>query len=338
MCGMSSGHNSRRFACALVAVAICAAAPASAASFKYTDIDDPGYIFTAAIALNDEDQVVGYVEDSHNNQAGMAWSNGVSTEVSQAASFVAIDMTGLAAGENAKNGSRSKTYVTYHANNGQIGSNAIHGEQFIYLVGGNANGDVIAYTKKTLHGLGIGLLVNGNTSTDISYPNSLLTQVFAINKTGEVVGMYIPSGENSEVLFSYKAGSYTTYAYPDDYPPSIGPDGTIGGSYKNGSGVVVGFLLQKKKYTTVSFPNATATYVNDVGPGGEAVGQFSSSSGEHGFIYRGGKYYQIDYPGSTSTVVTHVNALGSLIGAYDNADSQNHAFIAQCSSGDKCTE
>ena len=341
---MSIDLSRAHYVRAVATVVVLSAAPASAASFKYTDLSDAAYVFTAALALNDHDQVAGFVQNADGTTIGMAWSSGVFAEVPETVSFVAVDTAGLAAGENAVNGKHAKTYVTYNVNNGQVGSNPVNGEALTFLEGGNARGEIFANTEKTTRGgSAIGVLVNGTTSTNISYPGSVATNLYAINNSGELVGLYFPPSQSTGTFFTYKSGTYTPFDYPANsgaYAPSVGTDGTIGGSYRNDSGLIVGFLLHNSIYTTVSFPGATATYVNAVGPGDEAVGQFNDGSTNHGFIYRNGKYHQIDYPGSSATVIDHVNARGSLLGAYTIPPGTGypHSFIAQCSSGNKCTQ
>jgi hypothetical protein len=59
------------------------------------------------------------------------------------------------------------------------------------------------------------------------------------------------------------------------------------GSTIDSSGNDHGFLLSGGRFTTIDFPGAVATDLNDINPSGDIVGQYADSDGnEHGFILR----------------------------------------------------
>ena len=116
-----------------------------------------------------------------------------------------------------------------------------------------------------------------------------LTDVEGINARGDIVGFYIDSSGNFHGLLLSRWENLPPSMFREQHQTfgcfGISPRGDIVGSTIDSSGNDHGFLLSDGKFTTIDFPGAVATDLNDINPSGDIVGQYADSDGnEHGFL------------------------------------------------------
>lgn len=97
--------------------------------------------------------------------------------------------------------------------------------------------------------------------------------------------------------------------------------------YSNGS-------YEQFDVPSFTFPGTTATIPQGINNGGDVVGLFSDSKGDHGFLRDGTSrdVAPIDFPfgpwtGPTSTHASGINNAGYVVGAYVDNDQIRHGFI-----------
>ncbi len=73
-----------------------------------------------------------------------------------------------------------------------------------------------------------------------------------------------------------------------------------------------------QSFTTIDFPDSTATVALDINASGDIVGRYTTPDGlEHGFLRtEQGELISIDYPGSNFTVAAGINARGDIVGQF----------------------
>jgi hypothetical protein len=120
-----------------------------------------------------------------------------------------------------------------------------------------------------------------------------------------------------------------------DYPGAvethamaITPSGDIVGRYTDTVGVVHGFLLHDKQFSSIDYPASTYTEANWINPRGEIGGDYGDSSGvTHGFVLWDGQFTTIDYPGAASSSVFGITAKGKLVGVWLDDQNVFHGFL-----------
>lgn len=82
-------------------------------------------------------------------------------------------------------------------------------------------------------------------------------------------------------------------------------------------------------YTTIDVPGSDLTTASDINNASQIVGDFGSSTGQHGFLYNKGAFSNIDVPGSTRTVARGINDDGEIVGEFDfsGETSGPHGFV-----------
>lgn len=82
-------------------------------------------------------------------------------------------------------------------------------------------------------------------------------------------------------------------------------------------------------FTSIDYPNAQCTFLEDVNNGGEIVGRHwgpETAFSYRGFLYRGGNFLTVDFPGAFSSGARGINELGDIVGFYQ-ADAANNGFL-----------
>jgi hypothetical protein len=102
------------------------------------------------------------------------------------------------------------------------------------------------------------------------------------------------------------------------------------GNYDNASGVSIGYLGQKAKYSSkikLSITNSgyAGRAINNAGDIGGWY--YDSSFIQHGFIIVGGTAMKINYPNAAYTVVEGLNDKGYVSGQYQDTSGVIHGFV-----------
>jgi hypothetical protein len=158
----------------------------------------------------------------------------------------------------------------------------------------------------------------------ISYPGASPTTVTDINNVGQVIGHYQLSCTSYN--FIYDGSNYTTIgSYSADY---INDNGDLAGNYFDGTWH--GFIIVGGITTTIDYPGAGFTLINDINNNGDAAGLYAPSQGsydQHGFIYQNEFFSSVDFP-PYSTGVWGINDNGDTIGSIsDYSGSSTHGFL-----------
>jgi probable HAF family extracellular repeat protein len=160
--------------------------------------------------------------------------------------------------------------------------------------------------------------------TTLSDPSATtLTEPFAINGSGEVVGYYRTPGSHA---FLYDNGAYTTLESGTAEATGINDSGEIVGLLLgNGS-----FLYNNGTYITLNDPSAPdgvdAVAIND---SGQIAGNYENASDvTEGFLDSNGTFTALSDPSATlGTDVVAINDAGQVAGYYYTAGLESHGFI-----------
>jgi hypothetical protein len=268
-----------------------------ATTYTYKAINAPGASATAAYAINNSDEVVGYIIGgqcaviSDQASCGFTYQNGKYT-------YVACELEGAT--------------------------------DFFDV---NNSGEVIgAYS---LIGGVNGFIWEGNDSCfGFADPSGLaFTEAWGVNDSGLIAGYYTDSSTEDFQGFEYTESSNTFSTiscpgYPITRAYGINNAGIIVGDVANSSGVYSGMAYVSGKCTVFNYPGATDTYGRGINSKNQITGFFTNSSGTFGFVRTGSTYTEIDYPGSVSTLAYHLNDKGLIAGFYGDAAGATHGFVA----------
>jgi probable HAF family extracellular repeat protein len=115
------------------------------------------------------------------------------------------------------------------------------------------------------------------------------------------------------------------------FPDGINNAGVMCGAYEDKSGVILGYILNGKKLTTLDYPNGTNTFASDLNYNGPimVVGGYTNSGNQsQGFLYKGGKYTPIPGPeGATASTAYGINDRGAIVGYYVDSSGVTHGFL-----------
>ena len=167
---------------------------------------------------------------------------------------------------------------------------------------------------------------DGVTYTTINVPGATQTTVAGINNLGQVVGYYTV-GSAWHAFLRSADGTFTSFdvpeSTPDTGPFAINDRGEMVGTSFVAFATVYGFLRSADglTYTTISVPQASATFVRGINNDGEIVGWYSvggSSGPQRGFARAAdGSYTTFEVPGTDGgTRVSAVNNRGRIAGSF----------------------
>jgi uncharacterized membrane protein len=189
-----------------------------------------------------------------------------------------------------------------------------------------------------------GYLLSNGAFTTIDFPGSLLTQAFAVNANGIIVGDYAVTNANgngnSQHGYVLAAGTFTSIDFPGaayTTAKGINSQGDIVGIYYTSVGNANtqylptgntghGFLLSGGTYTSIDFPGAILTEVWRITDGGQILGRYQSpvDGKYHLFLFNDGVFSSIpDVPGSIETAPADISfgaldGAGDIVGDYSN--------------------
>jgi hypothetical protein len=189
-----------------------------------------------------------------------------------------------------------------------------------------------------------GYLLSNGTFTTIDFPGSLLTQAFAVNANGIIVGDYAATNANgngnSQHGYVLAAGIFTSIDFPGaayTTAKGINSQGDIVSIYYTSVGNANtqylptgntghGFLLSGGTYTSIDFPDAILTEVWRITDGGQILGRYQSpADGKyHVFLFNDGVFSSVpDVPGSIETAPADISfgaldGAGDIVGDYSN--------------------
>jgi probable HAF family extracellular repeat protein len=143
--------------------------------------------------------------------------------------------------------------------------------------------------------------------------------------------------------FLLEKGRYVTIDVPrrlwEAAPEGIGPIGIndleqIVGSYEDHSGMVHGFLLDRRRgrFANIDVPGALGTQAEKINNRGQIVGKYAEDEEDvqnntlRRFLYDRGRFVRIDFPRARQTLAHGINDRGQVVGEYTDADGTIHGF------------
>ncbi len=228
---------------------------------------------------------------------------------------------------------------------------------FNQLLGINDHGVIAGY-------FGSGAIVNGtlhpnkgytlshpygqNNYTNENFPDSVQTQVVAINNDGNTAGFWVDANGNNFGFIKWE-GHFTSYQDPNTGVSNgvkinqllgLNDHGIAVGFYTDNKGNDHAYQLDRKtgQFTIIrmksfssSAVSAMATGIND---NGDIVGTFTDGNGVmHGFLVKGNTHQAFDYTGTanvTATMFLGINIHDQIVGAYTvgtGTTAQTHGFL-----------
>ena len=194
----------------------------------------------------------------------------------------------------------------------------------------NPRGDIVGFytlPDKSSHGF----LFDGDRYTTVDFPDSTVTLVNGINPRGDIVGEYgVTLTTPHHGFFMTREGSFRAIEPPGALSSTaigVTPGGDILGSYTSMDNVSHSFLLSGGTYSSIDYPQASATIVNGIGARGEVAGSYVFAGVSHGFLLSKGDFTSFDPVGSAFTTATGVNPRGDIVGRYRDAAGVNHGFL-----------
>jgi len=108
----------------------------------------------------------------------------------------------------------------------------------------------------------------------------------------------------------------------------VNPEGQIVGFFVDSSQKTHGFLLTKRGFTSIDYPDAVATQARGINPEGDIVGFFVDSSKKtHGFLLTSDGFTPIDVPGAAATRAFGINPEEDIVGSYVDSNGKSHGFL-----------
>jgi hypothetical protein len=204
----------------------------------------------------------------------------------------------------------------------------------IAFYGINSAGAAAGWCTNTTTGLFEAFVYSGGKFTAINFPKSNGTQANGINDKGDVVGLYLDSG-NVQHGFVKKGTKYKSIDVSGGTSTEawgINDSGQITVFALNSANSYESFLYNGKTFKPVSDPNAGAsgTIARIVNNKGDVSGAYFDSNGfEVGFLRHGGKYYDVKDPKANNlTKPDGLNDALEIVGRYTNSAGATLGFKA----------
>jgi hypothetical protein len=176
------------------------------------------------------------------------------------------------------------------------------------------------------------------TYTDVhASATALETDTYGVNNAGVIVGDYVDSASVQHGMIL--AGKKLTTVDNKSCSAISGAGGisffgvnsagaAAGWCTSSKTGLDIGFVYAKGKFTAVNFPKSSGTQASGINDKGEVVGLYLDSVGlTHGFSKVGKKYTSIDVKGGTNTVAWGVNNAGQITVYTSNSAGAYNAYL-----------
>ena len=281
----------------IVAISVNVVPAKAVVQYTFTDLGTlPGGTSSAAYAINDNGQVVGYSDTASGYNHAYIWSQGLMTDI------VPSGVSSAAEGINNNGqvvGRYNDSYSQGHAflyGNGVLTTVAVPPEELWSEADGINDSGQIAGTYGTQQISFRAFLNTKGTAIDLGTLGGNLSVVRGINNAGQVVG----------VSALYNNG------YPDN----------ISHAFLYSNGVM-------KDLGTLAGPSNTgvdseATAINDKG---QVVG-VSGTASNNAFLYSGGTMTDLGTLGGSGSTATGINESGQIVGwSMTTDDSAQHAYL-----------
>ena len=239
---------------------------------SYTTIDYPGALATIARAINDQGDIVG----THVDAVGLP-GGGIHGFLLQQGAFTALDFPGHLNTIAQRINNRGQVVGCYHDTDtmGTMHGFLLSDANFTALStpasmsnGLMPDGLVVAglYTDM-MTGLGHGYLASGDNLAPFDFPFGTSTQVWDMNDSGELVGIYTDSTKKTHGFLLRLSDAIATFG--------VSPQSPMNGVFD---------------FASIDFPGATLTQAVGINSRGDIVGGYKDSAGTmHGFLLSRGR-------------------------------------------------
>jgi hypothetical protein len=164
------------------------------------------------------------------------------------------------------------------------------------------------------------------------------TDSYAVNAAGVIVGDYVDSsGIQHGMILN---GAKLTTVNNKNCQTTGGATGSIsffgvnsagtavGWCISTKTGLDIGFVYSKGKFTTVNYPKSNGTQLSGINDKGDVVGLWVDTAlATHGFSKIGTKFANIDVKGDTNTVAWGINNARQITVYATNSASEFDAFL-----------
>jgi hypothetical protein len=297
---------------AAAAIGLLATGAASAQSFTFTTLDNPGDpTFNQLLGINDSGVIVGYFGSGAQGHPNIGY------EI-------------------------SPPYTKYSAN-------MMPGSVQTQATGINNAGLTTGFWAPTNTGMDANFgFVRVPDSSKFTYTSVTdpaeaaplqADQALGINNNNVVAGFYADVNGNAHPFtYSMQTGEYSTFQLGgavSSFATGINDNGDVCGYYLGVKGHSVGFVRGNGILSKFSVPGSTFTQLFGINNGGVAVGAYVDSSGlSHGLYYvpGTGAWLAVDDPeGVQGTFLNGINNKGEIVGFYVDAAGNTHGMIVTVS-------
>jgi probable HAF family extracellular repeat protein len=289
----------------LVIALLAFVASASAQNFKFTSIDFPGAVVTAARGINNHGDIAGSYRIPGSPRQAMLLKKGKFIPLAPPApdaSFseaTSINDRGDVTGQW---GDANGFFHGFLFSDGVLTILDVPGATDTYALGVNDSGLVAGYwdlldpNGNTLAVYGFTWKDGGFIDTQINFPGAAGSGLFGVNARGDLSGVWVPDVNGniehgfvcpkSAPCFSYDASAPGTVLTQGD---GINAHGQVAGVSCDDNFVCHAFLLAGATLTSFDFPGAAGTSPGTLAYGinsaGQIVGRYSLADGSiHGFL------------------------------------------------------
>ena len=190
-----------------------------------------------------------------------------------------------------------------------------------------------------------GFTFDGRTLTRIDFPGALSTEVAGIDNYGRVVGEAYDTTTGRGYV--WERGRFRSINGPGDTPAGaldINERGQICGAYSDAlEASTHGFLLYKRRYTTIDAFGAAFTQVFGLDSRGRVVGYTAAGFDltdpivlldARGFLRdTTGRLTRIDVPGAPRTLALGMNDHGQVVGTYESPHTEGSPAASDGNAG-----
>jgi probable HAF family extracellular repeat protein len=330
----------------ICAIACFASSSLAQTRYQITRIPVASGANSAALGVNDQDEVVGYTLQGDDYQAFLfSYADKSMTEIGSFGGKLnagcAINSAGQVTGYSQdENGnllafifSRNAPIASLGTLEGGSTSEAFginnRGEVVGDSQSGNQNHRPVLFSNNSVQDLGLG---------ESNEPDALET-AYAINNSGQIVGRH-SAGNNAFHAFLYSNGNTTdlrTLGGENGEALAINKKGQVVGDSDTGDGTPHAFLFDGSLKDLGTLPGyQNASYARAINSTGEIVGDSDSADQKRAFLYSKGHLVQLDTlaqnldeAGFVSLDVAYgINDKGSIVGYGTTSDNLTSAFIA----------
>jgi probable HAF family extracellular repeat protein len=161
------------------------------------------------------------------------------------------------------------------------------------------------------------------TFTPFDVPDSVFTEAFDINNSGQMVGVS-SNATTGESSFFYNGGGFLNFIVPgkfDSEARGLNNQGQMVGFYQNNlGGAAHGWFYNGLGFTTLDVIGlGLDTFAQGINDSGQIVGftqPISFIGAAHAFLFDGATISTFDVPGATSTQALGINNLGQIVGNF----------------------